>query len=66
MIYMDTYQLFDRLAGVRNNQSDSYSRNTGRNFEARVKLPKRKSETRTVFMLFLPLTQLLPLNSAGG
>ena len=34
--------------------------NTGGNFEARVKLLKRKSETRTVFMQFLPLTQLLP------
>ena len=67
MIYTDTYLLFDRLVGVRNNQLDGYSANTGSNFEVGVKLLKRtmKSETRTVFVLFLPLTKLLPLNSAG-
>ena len=35
--------------------------------DRRVKLLKRtmKSETRPVFILFLPQTELLPLNSAG-
>ena len=55
---MDTYLLYDCLAGVRNGWLLAAIEEQGLK-----RIMKR--ETRIVFILFLPPTQLLPLNGTG-
>ena len=59
LYYMDTNLQFGCLAGVRNNQSMA----TRRALLDGDRHPK--SETRTIDLLYSPLTQSLPLNSVG-